>query len=110
MKYPYFTYTLPNGDDITWVAESLSLNGCVGQGDTIEEAVKELESNEVEWIITAREVGIPIPPEEAKYYSGKIALRLEPAEHMKAAIRAQIEGISLNQYISNAVIAKNASK
>ena len=110
MKYPYFTYTLPIGDDTVWVAESLSLDGCVAQGDTIEDAVKELESNEVEWIYAATQHNIPIPPEKAKHYSGNIALRLEPTEHMKAAIRAKIEGISLNQYISNAVIAKNASK
>lgn len=44
-----------------WIAESKVLRGCVGQGDTIQEAITELEINEKEWIEAAEEEGIPIP-------------------------------------------------
>ncbi len=44
-----------------WVAESKALKGCVGQGETSQEAIEELEQNEKEWLSAAAEVGIPIP-------------------------------------------------
>lgn len=108
MKYGYFTYKLETGDGSVWVAESLSLKGCVGQGTDIKSAVLELEDNEKEWIDTAKKLKMKIPTEPANAYSGKISLRLEPSEHRKAAIKARIEGISLNQYLCDAVVAKNA--
>ena len=43
-----------------WVAKSTVLKGCVGQGETVDDAVMELENNEREWIITAKDYGIPI--------------------------------------------------
>ena len=108
MKYPYFTYQLETKDGYVWAAESLSLNGCVGQGDTAEQAVKELEENESAWLDAAKEHGLEIPEENAQTYSGKISLRIEPSEHRKAAIKAKLEGISLNQYLCDAVVARNA--
>ena len=50
--------------------------------------------------------GIAIPEisvERFEDYSGKMTLRLAPFVHMQAAQFAQKEGISLNQYINNAV-------
>ena len=41
-------------------------------------------------------------------YSGKLTLRISPSEHEKAAKYAKREGVSLNQYINDAVVAKNA--
>lgn len=108
MKYGYFTYKLETKDGSVWVAESLSLKGCVGQGTDIESAVSELEQNENEWINTAQKLKMEIPTEPVNTYSGKISLRIEPSEHRKAAVRAKIEGISLNQYLCDAVVAKNA--
>lgn len=107
MTYSYYTYKLQTTDGEVWVAESLSLNGCAGQGNTPEEAVMELESNEVEWLTTAQKMNIDIPQEATNRYSGKISLRLAPSEHRKAVIRAKIEGISLNQYLCDAIVARN---
>lgn len=61
MFYEYKTYPLEVEGRIFCVAESKVLKGCVGQGGTYEEAVKELKINEKEWIETAREFGITIP-------------------------------------------------
>ena len=58
-----------------------------------------------------KEVSIPIPEimiEKTENYSGKLTLRLAPYVHMQAVIYAQREGISLNQYINNAVVSQNA--
>ena len=96
-----------------WAAESTELNGCVGQGDTMEEALQELAANEQEWIETAKEVGIPIPalvPETPSPYSGKFVVRVAPYIHQVAAECAKKQGISLNQYVNNAILAANTAK
>ena len=36
-------------------------------------------------------------------YSGKIPLRLEPELHRRAALQAQAEGVSLNQWIAKRI-------
>ena len=62
MKYPFKVYQAQVEDHVFWIAESLCLNGCIGQGDTNEEAISALEENEVVWLETAKEDGIKIPP------------------------------------------------
>ena len=41
------------------------------------------------------------PPDRP--YSGQIPLRLDPELHRRAAIRAQAEGVSLNQWIARRI-------
>lgn len=62
MKYPFIAYQTQVEGHIFWVAECLTLKGCVGQGDTLESACKELEENETEWLKTAEKYNIEIPP------------------------------------------------
>lgn len=111
MKYGFNTFQAKVDDHVFWVAKSNSLKGCVGQGDTLEEAIKELEENEKEWLETAEEYDIPIPAVDIEplqtSYSGKISLRLSKSVHEMAVERAKAEGISLNQYIGNCVNAFN---
>lgn len=61
MKYPYKTYRTKVEDHTFWVAESNDLASCVGQGDTLDEALIELEQNEADWLAAAKEFNIPIP-------------------------------------------------
>ncbi len=112
IKYPFKVFQTEMDGHIFWIAKSNYLKGCVGQGDLQEEAIKELEENEAAWLETAEEAGIPIPPipiERMEEFSGKMTLRLAPYVHMQAAHLAQMEGISLNQYINNAVVSQNAA-
>lgn len=111
MLYPFRVYQTDVEGHLFWVAKSSSLKGCVGQGETVEEAVSELESNEQEWLCTAREVGIPIPAvpvEPAQEFSGKLTVRIAPSVHKDAAQLAKSEKISLAQYISDAIVNWNA--
>ena len=62
MLYPFRVYQNKVEEHVFWVAKSTCLKGCVGQGETAEEAISELEVNEQEWLVTAKEAGIPIPP------------------------------------------------
>ena len=110
MKYPFFVYFTQVEDHSFWIAECKLLKGCVGQGDTIEEAIKELELNEEEWLSTAKEYGIPIPKIVAEPeidYSGKFTVRVAPYVHKQAVVQAKNQGISLNQYVNDAIVAQN---
>lgn len=111
MLYPFQVYQRKVEQHVFWVAKSSSLKGCVGQGETSEEAISELEANEQEWLATAREVGIPIPTipiEVAQEYSGKLTVRIAPGVHREAAQIAKSEKVSLTQYISDAIVNWNA--
>lgn len=110
MIYEFKMYQAQAEDHIFWVAESKVLNGCVVQADTPQEAYNNLELAEEDWIETAKELGWNIPDasiHELKLYSGKVALRISPMVHRDAAKYADEQGISLNQYFNNAIIAYN---
>ena len=97
--------------ELVWVAESSDLDGCVGQGETIDEAIEELRINEETWLSIAEEYGftIPNPSVESEHneFSGKLSLRLGKRVHAETAKRAREDGLSINQYITNAVVAYN---
>ncbi|MFA7109706.1 MAG: type II toxin-antitoxin system HicB family antitoxin [Sphaerochaetaceae bacterium] len=61
MKYKYKISQMYNNGKTFCIVESTELNGCVAQGDTVEEALKEFEQNELEWLESAKEHNIPIP-------------------------------------------------
>mgnify|MGYP001139370929 CR=1 FL=1 len=111
MLYEFNVYQMQVDDHVFWVAESKSLKGCVGQGDSADEAIKELSANEIEWINTAQEYKIPIPPvtvRKEKQFSGKVSLRFSSFVHEEANNNARDLGISLNQYINDAIVNYNA--
>lgn len=111
MKYPFRVYQTQVENHIFWIAECPALKGCVGQGGTPEEAIQELESNAKSWLDLAKEYGLQIPPvpvEPIYGYSGKLTLRVAPYVHQEAAELAKKQGVSLNQYINDAIVAQNA--
>ena len=111
MLYPFQVYQSRVEEHLFWVAKSGSLKGCVGQGETVEEAISELEENEREWIATAKECGIAIPEvpvDASQEYSGKLTVRIAPGIHRDAARIAKAEKVSLTQYISAAIVNWNA--
>ena len=40
MRYPFTVYKTKVEEHIFWIAESPSLKGCVGQGETADDAIK----------------------------------------------------------------------
>lgn len=110
MIYPFSVYQMVVEDHNFWVAESATLKGCVGQGETPEEAIQELCINEAEWLDMADELQMEIPTVPVKspsQYSGKFTVRVSSVIHENATLCAQKEGISLNQYVNDAIIEKN---
>lgn len=47
--------------DPSWVAFVMELDGCIGQGSTIEEAIADVKSAMIDYIETMLEFGLPIP-------------------------------------------------
>lgn len=61
MMYKADIHCVSGAGGMYWTAESKVLNGCAGQGNSYDEAVRELEENEKVWLDTAPKFGIPIP-------------------------------------------------
>ena len=113
MKYPFKTYAMSVEGHNFFVAESLYLTGCIGQGDSLDEAISELEDNEIEWLEDADEYKLEIP--EIHYtapqtYSKSFPLRLPNSLRAEAEEAAEIDGVSLNQFIVDAVRIKLTKK
>lgn len=111
MKYGFSVGQELYNQDLIWVARSTVLDTVIGQGATAEEALRELEANEAAWLELAPELGLDIPEARAivpKKYSGKTTLRLSAFEHLRAANNADSLGVSLNQYLCDAVASYNS--
>jgi antitoxin HicB len=87
-----------------YVAGYIELPDLTMTGDTPEEAVKELLVEKPDWFETCLKLGVNIPlPVEPQKYSGKIVLRMPPSLHESLVRIAELEGISLNQYMLSAI-------
>lgn len=105
LSEPYSRVLVPDPSG-GYFAEVLELTGCFSQGDTAEEAIKNLEEAMVGWISSALDAGEPIPPPlAAAGYSGRVLLRLPKSLHKAAVRRAELEGVSLNQYLVATIAA-----
>lgn len=114
MEYGFITRIVDFDGEKVWVAESTDLNGCIGQGDSAESAIAELAENEKFWLEIAKKRGFVIPKpsvvKEQMDFSGKLTLRLGKRVHAETAKRAKEDGLSINQYITDAVVTYNTRR
>ena len=90
--------------DGTWSAAVLELDGVLAGGESADEAAANLDDAMLLWIETELEEGRSIPqPWGSRSYSGTLNLRLPKHLHERAAIRAKLEGVSLNQFLVLAI-------
>ena len=91
-------------DDGFYSAEILEFPGCFAEGDSVTEAMKNLEEAARLWIEAVLEQGLTVPePSMNQGYGGKIALRIPRSLHREAARMAEHDGISLNQFLIGAI-------
>lgn len=77
------------------------LPGCFSQADTMVEAYEIILDAKKAWIEVALETGETIPePSDEKKHSGKMLLRIPPELHSELALNADLQGVSLNQYLT----------
>ena len=82
-----------------------AVDGCVGGGDTPDEAIKEAFENLDVHLKVMEEEGKTIPKEDEQY-SGKFALRMSKSLHEKATMYAEHQGVSLNAFINETLSAR----
>ena len=103
LKLPYMHSVTPQLDG-SFHAEILEFPGCIAVGDTMAEAYELLEEIAESWLQANIDAGRSIPePLEVNNFSGKTVLRMPRSLHARAAVAAQREGVSLNQFIVSAV-------
>jgi predicted RNase H-like HicB family nuclease len=110
LSEPYSRVLVPDPSGGYFV-EILEFPGCFSQGDTAEEAISNLEEAMAGWIAAALDAGQAIPaPAASRGYSGHVALRMPKSLHREAVRRAELEGVSLNQYLVTAIEAHVAGQ
>lgn len=92
-------------EDGSWAAEVPDLPGCVGAGDSPDEAVEMVGDAVEAWIEAAHASGRPVPAPSGydEDFSGKFLLRVTRTLHRELARQARREGVSLNAYCSTSL-------
>ena len=109
LKYPITFYPEKEGG---YTAIIRDLPGCMTQGETLSEAMENLEEAREMWIETVYETGIkdiPLPSTENEY-SGRLLLRIPKSLHRHLSEGAEKEGVSLNQYILSLLSEANGKR
>src|SRR2546430_522885 len=108
MAYPFNVIADPDGG---YVVEFPDLSGCMTQVESIEEVGPMAEEIRRLWIETAYEHldEIPLPsfPEE---YSGRFVVRLARSLHRSLAQAAELQEVSLNQYVASLLARADAQE
>jgi len=87
-------------EDKTHIAYCLEFPSLKVHGDTVIEALNEIEKVVKETLKWMKEESEEIPePFGLKKYKGNLTLRIPPEIHRKLVIKSAEQGVSINQYI-----------
>ena len=99
MAMNYRMEIVEDRDEGGFVASLPELPGCLTIGDTIEEAIHNMEDAKKSWLEAALESGYEIQePGSLEEFSGQFKLRIPRSLHRSLVEHAKREGISMNQY------------
>ncbi|MGE0774614.1 MAG: type II toxin-antitoxin system HicB family antitoxin [Sphingomonadaceae bacterium] len=96
--YAIMVEPLSEADGGGWLASVPALPGCMGDGETPEEALADAEAAITEWIEAAGQAGRAVPGPASL---GQWRQRVPRSLHEKLKIVAAREGVSLNAYVAN---------
>jgi predicted RNase H-like HicB family nuclease len=82
-----------------WFAEIPLLPGCIADGESVDEAVENLNTAKKSWIETSIELGRLVPEPLTGDFSGQLRVRMPKSLHRELSQRAKEENVSLNQLI-----------
>ncbi len=104
LNYPIEIVKIPDdeGGGYSATIPQLGRNAFVGDGDTIDEAIKNLDDIKFELFEDYIKKGLPIPEPkqgEEENYSGRFVMRIPKELHRYLTNRAANNEISLNQYV-----------
>ncbi len=99
-EYPFTIRHLSNEEGTGYLIEFPDLPGCMSDGETIEEAIKNGKDAVRDWMETAKEMRRSIPkPGELESQSGKWVQRVPKSIHLRLVNKAKEEGVSLNTLV-----------
>lgn len=91
-------------DDRAYIGSAPPLIGQSCHGRTEAEVLAQLQAIVEEWVEVLLTDGRPLPESTAnKDYSGRFVVRIDPALHKKAALKAMARGDSLDQFVAEAI-------
>ncbi len=95
--YPVIIRPLGKTEGGGYLVEIPDLPGCMADGETVEEALREIEDAASSWLETAKAEGDTIPkPSVPENFSGQWRIRVPKHLHAALALQAKEEGVSLN--------------
>lgn len=108
-NYPISLYSVETNNGYEWVAKYPDILGCVGGGNTPEEALKEAKINLKVYLDLLDEDNLPYPAinnNEIYNVNGKVSLRISKDLHVKLKKYAEINDTSINQICVEAISEK----
>jgi len=100
---PYSRLVTPEPDG-SFFAEIREFEGCIATGQTSKKALQALEDVAQSWVLGMLASGQEIPePIRKSEYSGRFVVRMPKSLHEHAARTAEVEGVSLNQFVVTCV-------
>lgn len=106
IEYAIMVEPLGAADGGGWLATVPALPGCMGDGETREDALADAESAIIDWQDAARQLGRDVPSPASL---GQWRQRVPRSLHEKLKIRAAAEGVSLNALVTS-VLAEAVGK
>lgn len=87
-----------------FVAKYPAIDAVMGVGDSYEEAIQEAEEAKEAYLSYLEEEGRPFPKQlDMDALSGRVTFRMSKSLHKKALERSELEQVSLNQLINEAL-------
>lgn len=104
-NYPVEVFEIATTEGNEWMARFPDVRGCVGGGETPEEALHEALENLEFHLESLEKLGLPIPePSKVQTtFKGNISVRMSSGLHEQVSYLAKKEDISINQFIVEAI-------
>ena len=109
LRYPFEMRQLPEEEGGGYLISFPDLPGCISDGETIEEAIRNGIDAVNSWIATAEEFNDPVPEPGSGHASGRFVQRIPKSLHARLSARAKQEGVSMNALVT-AIIAESLGK
>jgi len=109
LKYPFEIRHLSEEEGGGYLISFPDLPGCISDGDTIEETIKNGIDAMNSWIETSKEFNDPVPEPGSSQASGRFVQRIPKSLHARLSARAKQEGVSMNALVTS-IIAESLGK
>ena len=107
--YPFEIRPLSEEEGAGYLVVFPDLPGCISDGNSVEEAIKNGKDAVQSWIETAKEFNDFIPEPGSSQASGRFVQRIPKSLHARLVERAEQEGVSMNALVTS-IIAESLGK